>query len=208
MPWLPENHVATPVLSAISSALTAHSVPRMLETTPHSCALPFAHPSRVAYTTASLGFRCAADALPQKTGHSNKMKLIPFYIIVCLLTACEKQNHSADVPDKEPAIKTEITTVTTGSEKEPCCSAHPSPEAAEASEDSIYRIESTWKDDTGAERKLKSLSERVQVISMGYSTCKFACPRLLADMAAHRKGTPGANPTKHRDSLSFPLIQP
>ena len=117
------------------------------------------------------------------------MKLTILSIVVCLFAACDKQQKTTDVPDSEPATKTEaVATVTTGGEKKACCSDHPSPEAVEASEDSIYQIESTWKDDTGAERQLKSLGGRVQVITMGYSTCKFACPRLLADMRLIEEG--------------------
>ena len=109
------------------------------------------------------------------------MKLITISIAACLIAACDKQQTTTGDPAEENSSKTGgVTAVTTGEAKEPCCSKHPSPEALEPSESSIYQIESVWQDDTGTDRQLKSLGGRVQVISMGYSTCQFACPRLLA----------------------------
>ncbi|MFK7910433.1 MAG: SCO family protein [Akkermansiaceae bacterium] len=117
------------------------------------------------------------------------MKIILLCMTVCLFAACEKQTKTTGSTEKNPANKTEsVTTVTAEEEKKACCSEHPSPAAVEATEDSIYQIESVWKDDAGSDRKLKSLGGRVQVISMGYSTCKYACPRLLADMRLIEKG--------------------
>lgn len=122
------------------------------------------------------------------------MKLTTLCIAACLLTACGKKQpatgEAPSTPAAEEAATEEATTVATEAEEKPCCSGHAAPEAAEASEDSIYQIESVWKDDTGADRQLKSLGGRVQVITMGYSTCKFACPRLLADMRLIEKGLP------------------
>ncbi|MGB0774965.1 MAG: SCO family protein, partial [Akkermansiaceae bacterium] len=91
-------------------------------------------------------------------------------------------------------------------EKGACCSEHDELAAGEVSEDSIYQLDATWKDDTGSERKLKSLGGKIQVITMGYSTCKFACPKLLADMRAIEAGLPKA--VRSKIHFTFVSIDP
>ncbi len=119
------------------------------------------------------------------------MKIITLSMTAFLFVACEKNKETSGAPDTTPTTNKEaVTTVTSGGEKEACCPEHPTPAALEASENSIYQIESIWQDDTGTDRQLKSLGGRVQVVSMGYSTCKYACPRLLADMRLIEKGLP------------------
>lgn len=54
--------------------------------------------------------------------------------------------------------------------------------AAEPSGFSIYHAESAWTDATGAERRLASLRGRVQVVAMVYTSCAYACPRIMLDM--------------------------
>jgi protein SCO1 len=47
---------------------------------------------------------------------------------------------------------------------------------------SLFHLDSEWQDQTGAVRKLESLGGRVQVLTMAYTYCGYACPRLIADM--------------------------
>ncbi len=123
------------------------------------------------------------------------MKLTAFLTIGCILTSflasCDSKKESAttDEPETQKEGLTGVPVIAEG-EKKACCSEHPVPEAGEASADSIYQIKSNWKDQAGHDRTLKSLGDRVQVITMGYSTCKFACPRLLADMRLIEAGLP------------------
>lgn len=64
-------------------------------------------------------------------------------------------------------------------------------DAAEASTESIHQFDATWTDQHGKELKLAELKGRPVLITMGYATCKFACPRLAADLLAiERKLTP------------------
>ena len=100
--------------------------------------------------------------------------------LTCSLSCCDSKKPSTDAFDSTLAEP----------EKKACCSEHPSPEATEASNDSIYQIDSIWRDQANHERNLKSLAGRVQVVTMGYSTCQFACPRLLADMRLIESGLP------------------
>jgi len=72
----------------------------------------------------------------------------------------------------------------------PCCSDHPKLAASEISDTSIYQIDSSWKNQAGSPVKLASLNGKIQVVTMGYSKCEYACPRLMADMKAVEKGLP------------------
>ncbi len=54
--------------------------------------------------------------------------------------------------------------------------------AGEPSDFSIYHLESTWTDQTGTERPLRSLEGRPVVIAMLYTSCAYACPRIMLDM--------------------------
>lgn len=119
------------------------------------------------------------------------MKFRLLVVAACLLTSCDPQKNRAESPGSDAAeLPDPLTVFTPSDEKEPCCSEHPSPDAIEASEDSIYQIESQWQDQKGEKRRLSSLGGKVQVVTMGYSTCQFACPRLLADMRMIEAGLP------------------
>ena len=120
------------------------------------------------------------------------MKLTTFFataclagLLTCLVTSCKKptteQNLTESKVAPEQASKKEVKS---------CCAGHPSPEAGEFSSDSIYQLNSTWKNALGKEINISDLGGKVQVITMGYSTCKFACPRLLADMQIIEAGLP------------------
>ncbi len=47
---------------------------------------------------------------------------------------------------------------------------------------SIYNLPSQWTNQNGEEIELKDLQGKVVVMVMIYTTCKAACPRLVADM--------------------------
>lgn len=47
---------------------------------------------------------------------------------------------------------------------------------------SIYHAMSTWTDQRGERRPLDSLTGRVQVVGMVYTSCAYACPRMILDM--------------------------
>ena len=137
------------------------------------------------------------------------MKPILLFIVVGMFTACDSQKKATQATTKadEVASQTEaVTPVTTGEPKKPCCSEQSPLKAVEVSEESVYQLDSTWKDAKAKERKLASLAGRVQVISMGYSTCQYACPRLLADMRLIEKGLPDA--IRQQTGFTFVSIDP
>lgn len=57
-------------------------------------------------------------------------------------------------------------------------------ETAAATAESIYQLEATWTNQDGKPMSLGDLKDRPVLITMGYATCKFACPRLAADLLA------------------------
>lgn len=54
----------------------------------------------------------------------------------------------------------------------------------EPSEHSLYQVESLWENQDGDTAPLSQLAGRPQFVAMAYTTCQFACPRLLADLKA------------------------
>ncbi len=72
----------------------------------------------------------------------------------------------------------------------PCCEteshSHP-PDGASLpsgipSAHSIFNVESQWEDQTGRRGPLVQIGGRAQVVAMVYTSCQYACPRILADM--------------------------
>lgn len=64
----------------------------------------------------------------------------------------------------------------------------PRPSAGSGDDLSIYALESVWRDGEGARRPFSALAGHVRVLAMGYTSCAYACPRILADMRAIERG--------------------
>jgi protein SCO1 len=60
--------------------------------------------------------------------------------------------------------------------------APPGEPRGEPTPHSIFHLESRWTDQHGEVRALGSLAGRVQVVTMVYTHCAFACPQLIVDM--------------------------
>jgi protein SCO1 len=54
--------------------------------------------------------------------------------------------------------------------------------AATASSFSLYDLEAAWQDQSGQSLALSDLAGRPRVIAMVYTSCAYACPRILKDM--------------------------
>lgn len=67
---------------------------------------------------------------------------------------------------------------------------------------SLYHLDAVWTDQNGEVRQLGSLGGRVQVVAMVYTSCGYACPRILADM----KQIEAALAPEHRDGVGFVLV--
>jgi protein SCO1/2 len=55
-------------------------------------------------------------------------------------------------------------------------------EANTPTDESIYNVSSVWKNRNGNEIELSNLQGEIQIVTMVYTHCEFACPRILADM--------------------------
>lgn len=90
-----------------------------------------------------------------------------------------------------PLLISGITVVAQEKTPPPCCSEEAAIlKASEVTKDSIYQLESEWTNQSGNPVKLISLGGKIQVITMGYSRCNYACPRLMADMKAIENDLP------------------
>jgi protein SCO1/2 len=81
-----------------------------------------------------------------------------------------------------------------------CCAQ--SEEAEQASDKSIYQVESRWKTDADKEIQLSALAGKPQVVLMFFANCNYACPILLNDMRRIEAALPEGLCT----NVSFTLI--
>ncbi len=63
---------------------------------------------------------------------------------------------------------------------------------------SVYRLPGTWRDQTGTPLSLGELAGRPRVVAFAYTSCAFACPRIVARM----KGLEAAT----SDEVGFVLV--
>ncbi len=109
-------------------------------------------------------------------------KISPLSIIALTIcfSACKETKEASD-QKAEPSDKAEAA----------CCHSDAKlPASDDFTEESIYQLDSNWKDATGKERPLKSLAGNIQVFAMGYTTCEYACPLIIADMKNIEAGLP------------------
>lgn len=53
---------------------------------------------------------------------------------------------------------------------------------------SVYNLETDWQNQDGKTLKLEDLQGKIQLVSMVYTSCGYACPRLVADMKRIENG--------------------
>jgi len=80
--------------------------------------------------------------------------------------------------------------------------------AGEAMEGSVYDLDSEWFTQDNKKITLGDLQGKVRVVAMGYTSCQYACPRIIADLKRIEKELQGEalNPVKL--SFSFISIDP
>jgi protein SCO1 len=61
---------------------------------------------------------------------------------------------------------------------------------AEPTSASLYNLESTWTNEDGASVALNALGGKPVVAAMGYTSCKYMCPAIVADMMWIEKHLP------------------
>lgn len=98
--------------------------------------------------------------------------LMYIFFAAFLFTACNNAEKKEAEVEKEMA-ETKVT-----------------PETAELPELSIYNLPSNWTTQNGENLQLEDLRGNVLVMVMIYTSCKAACPRLVADMRNIEKQVP------------------
>ncbi|CAN5830524.1 hypothetical protein BH11BAC7_BH11BAC7_06200 [soil metagenome] len=74
--------------------------------------------------------------------------------------------------------------------------------STEISDQSIFNLTSTWRTEEGKEIRMKDLRGKVLVVVMIYTSCKVACPRLVADM----KNIERQIPEDKKSDVQFVLV--
>ena len=75
-------------------------------------------------------------------------------------------------------------------------------EEGEVSDESIFNLTSKWNTEEGETIQLEDLKGKTLVMVMIYTTCKAACPRLVADM----RNIESKIPKKNIEDLRFVLV--
>jgi protein SCO1/2 len=83
-----------------------------------------------------------------------------------------------------------------------CCAQQDKAAAARLSDKSLYQLDSTWTNDTGAAVTLASLRGRPQIVAMFFARCTYACPLLVFQM----KQIEASLPESLRDHVGFTLV--
>ncbi len=63
-----------------------------------------------------------------------------------------------------------------------CCAESPEGGASALPTESIWNLESTWQDQRGAAITLASLAGRPAIVTLIFTHCTYACPRIVADL--------------------------
>jgi len=89
-------------------------------------------------------------------------------------------------------------------EEKDCCKASDSlsTEANGQSGESLYQLTGSWSTEDQQTIELDQLKDKIQVVSMIFSHCEYACPRLVADMKIIEERIPA----ERRDQVNFLLV--
>lgn len=111
-------------------------------------------------------------------------KIFILLILPALLTACNK----VSVPDSVLAGQREATNKTDQSD----------------TQNSIYQLPGTWTNQNGQPVQLEQLSGKVQVVAMIFTTCGYACPKIVDNLKEIESKLPaGVKKNTHFLLISF-----
>lgn len=107
-----------------------------------------------------------------------KNLLMALFAFGLLAQACQNPETNTEVELKQPTLTDSLSDL------------------------SVYNLPSHWTNQNGEEMELKDLKGNVVVAVMIYTSCKAACPRLVADMR-HIEKTVKSN---NKDKIKFLLV--
>ncbi|MCT4698558.1 SCO family protein [Tenacibaculum haliotis] len=120
-------------------------------------------------------------------------------------TSINKSNVAYQCPMKCEGEKTFITQgscVVCKMDLKPLASISKKEITDKISDESIFNLDSKWNTEEGNTIELKDLRGKTLVMVMIYTTCKAACPRLVADM----RNIENQIPKKYNNNLSYVLV--
>ena len=115
--------------------------------------------------------------------------------VICLQAF---KNNTTDTAKEAETPSETVENTTTKSQKE-------EGRATEISDLSIYNLPDTWTTQNGNQVQWKDFQGNVLVVVMIYTSCKAACPILIADMREIRK-TVEASEAPHKEKVKYILV--
>lgn len=82
---------------------------------------------------------------------------------------------------------------------------HDTPDAAPTSAGSLYVLDQNWTDQSGEEVRLTDLAGRPRVVAMAYTSCGYACPRIIAEMKRIEAALADADPERSPGFVLFSI---
>lgn len=79
---------------------------------------------------------------------------------------------------------------------------------ASTTEGSVYDLASNWYSQDGHAVNLEDLKGKVRIVAMGYTSCQYACPRIIADLKRVEKALSESERSSDKISFSFISIDP
>ncbi len=121
----------------------------------------------------------------------------------CVLTAAACADPEPELsPCCVAAAKERATEASHGAAQDPAAPEAAATAAVDPSEDSVYLVDVPWVDQAGAKRHLSDFAGKPVIVSMIFTHCQYACPRLVADMQKVEAGLAPAD----RDRVHFLLV--
>ena len=105
---------------------------------------------------------------------------ISLILLASLLSACQNNSHSGhetSSKEQETEHHDHSQHAVNGLE-----SPYTKASAGYISEMSLYNLKSKWARQDGDSIQLESLKGKVQIVAMIYTSCDYACPRIMADL--------------------------
>ena len=125
-------------------------------------------------------FIILASDVPGNKGET-KMKKIIIVSVMLIAFAGITLLASIIIVNNDHDVKEELQVIHPDEKNESsCCPTDVG--FSEYSENSIYQLESKWKNQNAKEMELGELKGKVQVVSLIFTNCTYACPILLNDM--------------------------
>jgi len=124
------------------------------------------------------------------------IKYISVLILFAALNACKNDTTTYQCPMKcegEKVYSQKGSCPVCKMDLKPIASISEKIKTDEISEESIFNLTSKWNTEEGKTIQLKELRGKTLVMVMIYTTCKAACPRLVADMRNIEKQIPKEN---------------